>query len=355
MPVRSRTRRSCSRPSRGRRRHLRRDCAIPRTALCGRARGAWAFGPGEVVSSMLPNGVAAAGVFLGAMHGGYVASPISLLAQDALDRAQRSRTRRRASCLRAPEFVERLAAIVAQHRQRARSFGRPRRTGFGVACDEFPRDTAAVPDASPALLMYTSGTTGTPKGAALAREPDARRALRSREAHRADAGRSRARRRCRSITCNGQCIATISPLVSGGSIVMPHRFSVSQWWPLVERYRPTWLNVVPTIIAYLINGADRSTPRRRRVPRRSLRALGVRAAAARAASRVRGALRHFGARGDGTDRMRVGRVRESARSARTQDRLARSAARHGGARRRAPTAPVLGDGEPAKSSCAATT
>jgi long-chain acyl-CoA synthetase len=48
----------------------------------------------------------------------------------------------------------------------------------------------------------------------------------------------------------------VSPLVSGGSIVMPHRFSVSQWWPLVERYRPTWLNVVPTIIAYLINGGD---------------------------------------------------------------------------------------------------
>ena len=53
---------------------------------------------------------------------------------------------------------------------------------------------------------------------------------------------------------NGQCIATVAPLLSGGSIVMPHRFSVSQWWPLVERYRPTWLNVVPTIIAYLLAG-----------------------------------------------------------------------------------------------------
>ena len=50
----------------------------------------------------------------------------------------------------------------------------------------------------------------------------------------------------------------------GGSIVMPHRFSVSQWWALVERYRPTWLNVVPTIIAYLINAPDRSAPRRLR-------------------------------------------------------------------------------------------
>jgi long-chain acyl-CoA synthetase len=55
---------------------------------------------------------------------------------------------------------------------------------------------------------------------------------------------------------NGQCIATVSPVLSGGSVVMPHRFSASQWWPLIERYRPTWLNVVPTIIAYLLNGPD---------------------------------------------------------------------------------------------------
>src|SRR4029077_16459676 len=29
--------------------------------------------------------------------------------------------------------------------------------------------------------------------------------------------------------------------------------------PLVERYGPTWLNVVPTIIAYLINGPEPTT------------------------------------------------------------------------------------------------
>jgi long-chain acyl-CoA synthetase len=39
--------------------------------------------PGEVVSYMLPNGISAAGILLGATYGGYVVSPISLLAQDA--------------------------------------------------------------------------------------------------------------------------------------------------------------------------------------------------------------------------------------------------------------------------------
>src|SRR6266545_5377464 len=38
--------------------------------------------PGSVVSFMLPNGVAAASIFLGAMYAGYVVSPVNLLAQD---------------------------------------------------------------------------------------------------------------------------------------------------------------------------------------------------------------------------------------------------------------------------------
>src|SRR6202142_2260728 len=40
--------------------------------------------PGSVVSFMLPNGVSAASVFLGAMYAGYVVSPVNLLAQDSL-------------------------------------------------------------------------------------------------------------------------------------------------------------------------------------------------------------------------------------------------------------------------------
>jgi long-chain acyl-CoA synthetase len=34
-------------------------------------------------------------------------------------------------------------------------------------------------------------------------------------------------------------------------VVAPHRFSVSQFWELLDRYECTWFNVVPTIISYL--------------------------------------------------------------------------------------------------------
>ena len=209
--------------------------------------------PGEVVSYMLPNGVSAAGVFLGAMHGGYVVSPISLLAQDSQIEYTLAHSQTRI-VYAAPEFVDRLRMLAA--RIGSRVVIRPTlpdNLGLHTVKCEQPASGSAPDAGSPAMLMYTSGTTGVPKGALLS------------HANLVHAGRavseslalSPADRVLSSLPLyhiNGQCVATVGPLVSGGSIVMPHRFSVSQWWPLVERYRPTWINVVPTIIVYLSNG-----------------------------------------------------------------------------------------------------
>jgi long-chain acyl-CoA synthetase len=54
---------------------------------------------------------------------------------------------------------------------------------------------------------------------------------------------------------NGQCISTVTPFYTGGGIIAPHHFSVSAWWDLAQKYQATWINMVPTIIAYLINAA----------------------------------------------------------------------------------------------------
>ena len=210
--------------------------------------------PGEVVSWMLPNGIAAAGVFLGAMHGGYVASPISLLAQDALIAHTLAHSRTRI-VFAAPEFVPRLQLIVEKLGRRT-VVRATSPDDLGVAMAIPPREPALDPE-SPALLMYTSGTTGTPKGALLS-HANLIHAGRAVCAAHAITAADRVLSSLPLYHVNGQCIATISPLLAGGSIVMPHRFSASQWWGWVERYQPTWLNVVPTIIAYLLNGADPS-------------------------------------------------------------------------------------------------
>jgi len=223
-------------------------------ALCADL-AAHGIGPGEVVSYMLPNGVSAASVFLGAMYGGYVVSPVSLLAQDALlqHTLLHSGTR---IVYAAPEYVERLSSIV--ERIGSRAIVRPTSPdGLGLAPSAGGPTEGAPAATAPAMLMYTSGTTGTPKGALLSHGNLLHAGKAVATAHALTAA-DRVLSSLPLYHVNGQCIATVSPLVSGGSIVMPHRFSASQWWPLVLRYRPTWINVVPTIIAYLLNGPDLS-------------------------------------------------------------------------------------------------
>jgi long-chain acyl-CoA synthetase len=228
---------------------LRARCASLAAWLAGKG-----IEPGSSVSFMLPNGVSAATVFLGAMYGGYVVSPVNLLAQDA----QLEYTLAHSDT--------RLVFATADDRARLEAVRDRTGAGFEIrVVDIDGLDLPDVPDATPrpigpgdpAMLMYTSGTTGRPKGALLS-HGNMLAAGRAVAASLALGAGDRVLSSLPLYHINGQCIATVAPLVSGGSIVMPHRFSVSQWWPLVARYRPTWLNVVPTIIAYLLNGPELS-------------------------------------------------------------------------------------------------
>ena len=206
--------------------------------------------PRSIVGFMLPNGIAAASIFLSAMYAGHTVMPFNLVAQDAhLDHVLRHAAP--AIVFVAAELEAKLRAAIL--RAGARSIVR-------VVSPDDPGDwryddgrIEPIEPSSPAMLMYTSGTTGLPKGVLLS-HANMIYAGESVAAAQALTGADRVLSSLPLYHINGQCIATVAPLVSGGSIVMPHRFSVSQWWSLVERYRPTWLNVVPTIIAYLLHG-----------------------------------------------------------------------------------------------------
>src|SRR5205823_1202022 len=152
----------------------------------------------------------------------------------------------------AAEFIERLERLRPPARHVVLRPTDPDRLDLPDASDT---GLGALSPEAPAMLMYTSGTTGEPKGVLLT-HANMIHAGTVVAAAQALSGADRVLSSLPLYHINGQCIATVAPLVSGGSIVMPHRFSVSQWWSLVERYRPTWLNVVPTIIAYLLHGPE---------------------------------------------------------------------------------------------------
>ena len=216
------------------------------------AFAAWGVGRGDVVAFMLPNGIAAASAFVGTMAAGRIVAPFNLLAQDAhLDHVLR-------------HARPRAIFATAEHAQRLReAIGR---TGVDARLVETSPDALELPDAASgtlapadadggAMLMYTSGTTGLPKGVLLS-HANMLHAGRAVAGHQSLGPHDRVLTSLPLYHINGQCIACASTLASGGSLVLPHRFSASQWWPQVERFRPTWLNLVPTIVAYLLNGPD---------------------------------------------------------------------------------------------------
>ncbi|HSN39866.1 MAG TPA: AMP-binding protein [Burkholderiales bacterium] len=210
---------------------------------------------GDKVALMLHNGYQTGQLLIGVMYAGFMVAPLNLLAQPSqltyvLDHSD---TR---VIFTSSEFAERLNAALA---------GVKRKITVIVidpdAAEIF--DTASLPDAvlpqateaDDALLMYTSGTTGKPKGCVLTNKSVCAGGEFTSRAHRLTA-QDRVLCALPLYHINGQIVTAVAPLVHGGSVVMPHRFSVGNYWELVAQYRCTWINVVPTIIAYLLNAPD---------------------------------------------------------------------------------------------------
>lgn len=225
--------------------------------LLARFLRAMGLAKGDKVGLFLHNAYQTAALFLGSMAGGFVCAPFNLLAQ----RSQLAFVLAHSDCkvlFTAREYEARVAEalphaggpeVIVIDPDAPELFLQKRLPAFG------PLPLAA---GDPALLMYTSGTTGTPKGALLTHANLLASARSVSQWHGLGAS-DRVLSALPLYHINGQCIVTVSTLRSGGSLVLPHRFSVHDWWGLVERYQVTWINMVPTIIAYLLNaeGADR--------------------------------------------------------------------------------------------------
>ncbi|MGB2068902.1 MAG: AMP-binding protein [Candidatus Puniceispirillaceae bacterium] len=117
-----------------------------------------------------------------------------------------------------------------------------------------------VPTAETAgLLMYTSGTTGNPKGVILTHKnllAAGNNVVIGHDITAADTG-----------MCvlpiyhiNGLCVTVMGTLVSASGLVMPYRFSVSGFWRQVKANKVSWFSAVPTLFAYLLNDATPVTP-----------------------------------------------------------------------------------------------
>ncbi len=110
-------------------------------------------------------------------------------------------------------------------------------------------ETAALDDE--ALLVYTSGTTGTPKGVTLTQYNLLVDAL-GLSQWQAITGNQRMMCVLPIHHVNGILVTIITPLYVGGSTVLNCRFSVSHFWERIVRDKVNVVSVVPTLLQFLL-------------------------------------------------------------------------------------------------------
>lgn len=226
------------------------DAAVSLAASALTGQG---VGLGMRVSLLLENSIEMVALFLGVMRLGAVANPLNVhltpqeLTQILEDAAPSLICADKANSQKLEEISSLPAPAVRVEgglNLELREI-RPGRSG-----------TAGV-DLSPqgdALLLYTSGSTGRPKGVRLTHMNLLAGARFVVEAHQLGP-------EDRSLVIlplyhiNGEVIAFLAPLLSGGSVVLPRQFRANPFWDWVVGHGCTWVSAVPTIFSILLQRA----------------------------------------------------------------------------------------------------
>jgi len=103
-----------------------------------------------------------------------------------------------------------------------------------------------------AAILYTSGTTGKPKGAMLTHGNVLANAAMAAELVPLGPG-ERVGMMLPLFHANAQIVTCVLPLMIGLHVMMWERFSASEFWATVDKFKPVTISAVPTILAAVLN------------------------------------------------------------------------------------------------------
>ena len=211
---------------------------------------------GDKVSFMMGNGYQTNKIFLGSMYSGFVTAPLNLLAQPSQLEYVIDHSDTKIVFFTEDQKVKLETALGNVTRDiKLIQIDKDSEIIFPTDEDLSSIDLPDVTEEDDALLLYTSGTTGVPKGVILSHKNMVAGGEYTAMAHELTA-EDRSLCSLALYHINGEVVTAVTPLVSGGSVVMPHKFSTSNFWELISEYGCTWFSVVPTIISYLTSGTS---------------------------------------------------------------------------------------------------
>ena len=221
-------------------------------------------GRGGTVGILLPNLPAFLEIVFGSQRVGACAVPVNTALQDdglryILDHAEVDVLFTTASLLPAYEQIRdrlpRPPTVVV-----VPDDGSPPESGPGIPYDELLRVSpqaapdAAIPSALPSLLLYTSGTTGRPKGVVY-RYGHSQAKLTRFSAHLL-LDEDDVYYTCLPLFhANALIVTVLHSLFAGARVALSRRFSAGRFWSEVRDSRATVFNTIGTMIAVLMKGA----------------------------------------------------------------------------------------------------
>jgi acyl-CoA synthetase (AMP-forming)/AMP-acid ligase II len=215
--------------------------------------------PQSTVSIVLPNGLEFLATFLATtcaraiaapLNSAYKAEEFKFYMEDAEARAVivppgPHPAREAATQLNLPVFEARLDSSGQVQLDRV---------GNGSAAKTPTTDSGPRGD-DVALFLHTSGTTSRPKGVPLT-HANLMASIRNIAATYALTPEDSSLIVMPLFHVHGLIGATLSTLLTGGSVIVPPSFSATKFWPAIQEHRATWYSAVPTIHQILLSRAD---------------------------------------------------------------------------------------------------
>ncbi|MGA9883687.1 MAG: amino acid adenylation domain-containing protein [Candidatus Acidiferrales bacterium] len=213
------------------------------------------LGRGDKVAFLIDNGLFTAQLFLGLMYGGFVAVPLNVGAGESQLSFTLDHSDAKIVYVN-HDYTPLLRTVMANVSRKIHVIFADVDGGPESFDEESDSIDLAVPQPEdPALLMYTSGSTGQPKAAVHSQRTILAHGRNSICSHQLTAS-DRSLLALPLYHINAECVTLVPTLMSGGAVVIPHRFKVSQFWDWLDEYACTWSALVPTIVSQLLDWKD---------------------------------------------------------------------------------------------------